>query len=53
MWFIPQDKRGVSSVRRAKHIGVSQITAWRMLHKLRKGMASVKQQIKGGGGGGV
>lgn len=49
IWFITQDKGGVSSVRLAKHIGVSQITAWRMLHKLRKVMGKVNQQIKVGG----
>ncbi|HEV2380145.1 MAG TPA: IS1595 family transposase [Terriglobia bacterium] len=37
-WMITSDKNGISSYELAKDIGVTQKTAWFMLHRLRKAM---------------
>lgn len=39
-WIIANSKIGVSSIELARHIGVSQTTAWQMLHRLRKAMGT-------------
>jgi len=36
IWFFTYDKKGVSSTELAKMIGVTQKTAWFMLHRIRK-----------------
>lgn len=38
MWLFAQGKRGISSYQVSRDIDVSQKTAWRMLHKIRKAM---------------
>jgi len=48
-YFISQHKKGISSVQLGKDIGVSDMTAWLMLMKIRKSMQEdvVKYQIGG------
>ena len=46
MWLILQSDKGISSVRLAEAVGVSQPTAWRMGHALRLLMS--RQQLVGG-----
>lgn len=36
IWFITNHKKGISSIQLAKDIGVTQKTAWFMLHRIRK-----------------
>jgi transposase-like zinc ribbon protein len=45
LWLILQSDKGVSSVRLAEALGVSQPTAWRMGHALRLLMAREQQLI--------
>jgi hypothetical protein len=35
LWLMPQSDKGISSIRLAEALGVSQPTAWRMAHALR------------------
>lgn len=46
LWYILQSDKGVSSVRLAEAIGVSQPTAWRMGHALRL-MVGLDRQLEG------
>jgi len=46
IWFVSQDKGGISSLRLAKHLGVSQRTAWLMLHKLRRVMGQANATVR-------
>lgn len=45
IWLITCNKRGISSCQISRDIGVSQKTAWHMLHKVRKAMAKEKMII--------
>lgn len=38
IWYVTNDKKGVSSYQLASHIGVTQKTAWYMLQKIRRQM---------------
>lgn len=40
VWFIANDKNGISSCELARAIGVTQKTAWHMLHRIRTAMAT-------------
>jgi hypothetical protein len=46
MWLILQSDKGISSVRLAEEVGVSQPTAWRMGHALR--LLATREQPLGG-----
>jgi len=46
LWLILQSDRGISSVRLAEAIGVSQPTAWRMGHALRR-LVTREEQLDG------
>ena len=50
-WMIANDKNGVSSYEIAKAIGVTQKTAWFMLHRIRKAMQTGSFLKKFGSGG--
>ncbi|MCM1030325.1 MAG: IS1595 family transposase [Oscillibacter sp.] len=41
VWLITSHKKGISSYQLARDIGVTQKTAWFMLHRVRKGLESV------------
>lgn len=48
IYLLTNEKKGISSVRLASHIGVSQKTAWLLLHKLRKNFNfAFEDQFKG------
>lgn len=48
MWMIVNDKNGISSYELARALGVTQKTAWFMLHRLRKAMEAPSFQQFGG-----
>ena len=54
VWIITAAKNGVSSCEIAKSLGVTQKTAWFMLHRIRYAMQTGSfMKLGGGGGGGV
>jgi transposase-like protein len=53
VWLIATAKNGVSSCEIARSLGVTQKTAWFMLHRIRKAMASGSLMKMGGNGGTV
>lgn len=53
VWLIATAKNGVSSCEIARSLGVTQKTAWFMLHRIRKAMASGSLMKLGGNGGTV
>ncbi len=53
VWIITTAKNGVSSCEIARSLGVTQKTAWFMLHRIRKAMANGSMMKLGGNGGGV
>jgi len=53
VWLISTAKNGVSSCEIARSLGVTQKTAWFMLHRIRKAMQSGSFLKLGGNGGGV
>jgi len=53
VWLIATAKNGVSSCEIARSLGVTQKTAWFMLHRIRKAMANGSMMKLGGNGGGV
>ena len=53
VWIITTAKNGVSSCEIARSIGVTQKTAWFMLHRIRKAMANGSMMKIGGNGGEV
>jgi transposase-like protein len=52
VWLISTAKNGVSSCEIARSLGVTQKTAWFMLHRIRKAMQSGSMMKLGGNGGG-
>ena len=52
VWIITSAKNGVSSCEIARSLGVTQKTAWFMLHRIRKAMQSGSMMKFGGNGGG-
>lgn len=40
IWLLTSHKKGVSSVQISKHLGITQKSAWHMLHRIRCAMAS-------------
>lgn len=44
MYYVSNHNKGISSYQLAKHIGVSQKTAWYMLHRLREGTREKEQE---------
>jgi transposase-like protein len=53
VWLIATAKNGVSSCEIARSLGVTQKTAWFMLHRIRKAMANGSMMKMGGNGGEV
>ncbi len=53
LWLLVNCKNGVSSYEVARDLGVTQRTAWFMLHRLRKALQSGSMMKMGGGGGEV
>jgi len=53
VWIITTAKNGVSSCEIARSLGVTQKTAWFMLHRIRKAMANGSMMKLGGNGGEV
>lgn len=53
VWIITTAKNGVSSCEIARSLGVTQKTAWFMLHRIRKAMANGSMMKMGGNGGEV
>jgi len=53
VWIITTAKNGVSSCEIARSLGVTQKTAWFMLHRIRKAMANGSMMKIGGNGGEV
>jgi transposase-like protein len=53
VWIITAAKNGVSSCEIARTLGVTQKTAWFMLHRIRKAMQSGSLMKMGGNGGAV
>jgi transposase-like protein len=53
VWLIATAKNGVSSCEIARSLGVTQKTAWFMLHRIRKAMANGSMMKIGGNGGEV
>jgi len=53
VWLIATAKNGVSSCELARSLGVTQKTAWFMLHRIRKAMANGSMMKLGGNGGAV
>ena len=51
VWLIATAKNGVSSCEIARSLGVTQKTAWFMLHRIRKAMANGSMMKIGGNGG--
>ncbi|MEO8736035.1 MAG: IS1595 family transposase [Edaphobacter sp.] len=51
VWIITTAKNGVSSCEIARSLGVTQKTAWFMLHRIRCAMANGSMMKLGGGGG--
>jgi transposase-like protein len=51
VWIITSAKNGVSSCEIARTLGVTQKTAWFMLHRIRKAMQSGSMMKLGGSGG--
>lgn len=49
LYFIAQNKNGISEISLAKYIGVTLKTAWALLHKVRKAMGSRDSIYKLGG----
>jgi transposase-like protein len=52
VWIITSAKNGVSSCEIARSLGVTQKTAWFMLHRIRKAMQTGSMMKLGGNGGG-
>ena len=52
VWLLANAKNGISSYEVARSIGVTQKSAWFMLHRIRKAMASRSFMKLGGSGGG-
>jgi transposase-like protein len=52
VWLITSAKNGVSSCEVARSLGVTQKTAWFMLHRIRLALASGSMMKLGGNGGG-
>jgi hypothetical protein len=52
VWIITAAKNGVSSCEIARSLGVTQKTAWFMLHRIRKAMQNGSMMKLGGNGGG-
>jgi transposase-like protein len=53
VWLIATAKNGVSSCEIARSLGVTQKTAWFMLHRIRRAMANGSMMKMGGNGGEV
>jgi transposase-like protein len=53
VWIITTAKNGVSSCEIARSLGVTQKTAWFMLHRIRRAMANGSMMKLGGNGGEV
>jgi transposase-like protein len=53
VWVIVNCKNGISSYEVARDLGVTQKTAWFMLHRIRKAMQNSSFMKMGGGGGEV
>jgi transposase-like protein len=53
MWLVVNCKNGISSYEIARHLGVTQKTAWFMAHRIRKSLQSNSFAKLGGGGGSV
>jgi transposase-like protein len=53
VWLIATAKNGISSCEIARSLGVTQKTAWFMLHRIRKAMANGSMMKLGGNGGEV
>ena len=51
VWLITNAKNGVSSYEIARSLGVTQKTAWSMLHRIREGLKSGSMVKMGGNGG--
>ena len=51
VWLISTAKNGISSCEIARSLGVTQKTAWFMLHRIRKAMANGSMMKMGGNGG--
>jgi transposase-like protein len=51
VWLISGAKNGISSCEVARSLGVTQKTAWFMLHRIRKAMQDGCMMKLGGGGG--
>lgn len=52
VWLISSAKNGISSCEIARSLGVTQKTAWFMLHRIRKAMQNGSMMKLGGSGGG-
>src|SRR6202044_2762138 len=50
MWMLANCRKGVSSYEIARTIGVTQKSAWHMLHRIRKAMADMSGEKLGGAG---
>jgi len=53
LWMIANCKNGISSYEVARDLGVTQKTAWFMLHRIRLAMQTKTFALMGGGGNGV
>jgi transposase-like protein len=53
MWMLANCRNGISSYEVARTIGITQKSAWHMLHRIREAMADLSEVTMGGGGGAV
>src|ERR1700733_12342882 len=50
MWMLANCKNGVSSYEIARSIGITQKSAWHMMHRIRKAMTDIGSEKLGGNG---
>lgn len=51
MYLVSSQKRGISSIQLAKHLGVTQKTCWFMIHRIREALRQKNSPLLGGTGG--